>query len=85
MLERYAMKVARTVLRGGSGSNATPLPDHADGGTLSARALRWAMVAVDCSLARSHRQIGLFRGFRFFPFRERVSSRQPPVSPKRVF
>ena len=32
MLERYAMKVARTVLRGGSGSNATPLPDHADPG-----------------------------------------------------
>ncbi len=29
-LERYAMKVARTVLRGGSGSNATSLPDHAD-------------------------------------------------------
>jgi len=28
MLERYAMKVARTVLRGGSGSNVTPLPDH---------------------------------------------------------
>jgi hypothetical protein len=28
MLERYAMKVARTVLRGGSGSNASPLPDH---------------------------------------------------------
>ena len=28
MLERYAVKVARTVLRGGSGSNATPLPDH---------------------------------------------------------
>ncbi len=28
MLERYAMKVARTVLRGGSDSNATPLPDH---------------------------------------------------------
>jgi amicoumacin kinase len=28
MLERYAMKVARTVLRGGSGSNATPLPDQ---------------------------------------------------------
>jgi hypothetical protein len=27
MLERYAMKVARTVLRGGNGSNATPLPD----------------------------------------------------------
>ena len=27
MLERYAMKVARTVLRGGSDSNATPLPD----------------------------------------------------------
>ena len=27
MLERYAMKVARTVLRGGSGSNVTPLPD----------------------------------------------------------
>jgi hypothetical protein len=33
MLERYAMKVARTVLRGGSGSNATPLPDHADPST----------------------------------------------------
>jgi len=28
MLERYAMKVARTVLRGGSGSNAAPLPDQ---------------------------------------------------------
>jgi hypothetical protein len=28
MLERYAMKVARTVLRGGSDSNATPLPDY---------------------------------------------------------
>jgi hypothetical protein len=28
MLERYAMKVARTVLRGGSDSNASPLPDH---------------------------------------------------------
>jgi hypothetical protein len=28
MLERYAVKVARTVLRGGSGSNATSLPDH---------------------------------------------------------
>ena len=28
MLERYAMKVARTVLRGGSDSNATPLPDQ---------------------------------------------------------
>jgi hypothetical protein len=27
MLEPYAMKVARTVLRGGSDSNATPLPD----------------------------------------------------------
>jgi hypothetical protein len=27
MLERYAMKVARTVLRGGSDSNATSLPD----------------------------------------------------------
>ena len=33
MLERYAMKVARTVLRGGSGSNATPLPDHPTGGS----------------------------------------------------
>ena len=32
MLERYAMKVARTVLRGGSDSNATPLPDHLTGG-----------------------------------------------------
>ena len=28
MLERYAMKVARTVLRGGRGSNVTPLPDQ---------------------------------------------------------
>jgi len=28
MLERYAMKVARTVLRGGSGSDVTPLPDQ---------------------------------------------------------
>ena len=28
MLERYAVKVARTVLRGGSGRNATPLPDQ---------------------------------------------------------
>ena len=27
MLERYAVKIARTVLRGGSGSNVTPLPD----------------------------------------------------------
>ena len=33
MLERYAVKVARTVLRGGSGSNATPLPDHPTGGS----------------------------------------------------
>ena len=30
MLERYAVKVARTVLRGGSGSNVTSLPDKAD-------------------------------------------------------
>jgi hypothetical protein len=28
----------------------------------------------------SHRQIGLFRGFVAYPFCERVSSRQPPVS-----
>jgi len=28
MLERYAVKVARTVLRGGSDSNVTPLPDR---------------------------------------------------------
>jgi len=34
MLERYAMKVARTVLRGGSGSNATSLPDHPTSGIL---------------------------------------------------
>jgi hypothetical protein len=34
MLERYAMKVARTVLRGGSGSNVTPLPDHLTSGIL---------------------------------------------------
>ena len=37
--------------------------------------LGWAMVAVDRSLAQSHRQIGLYRGFGFYPFRERVSSR----------
>ena len=30
----------------------------------------------------SHRQKGLFRGFEFYPFRGRVSSLQPPVSPK---
>ena len=36
MPERYAVKVARTVLRGGSGSNATPLPDHLTGGIRSA-------------------------------------------------
>ena len=35
MLERYAMKVARTVLRGGSDSNATPLPDHPTLGILA--------------------------------------------------
>ena len=28
MLVRYAVKVARTVLRGWSGSNAAPLPDN---------------------------------------------------------
>jgi len=27
-LEPYAMKVARTVLRGRGGGNAAPLPDH---------------------------------------------------------
>jgi len=31
MLERYAVKVARTVLRGGSVSNVTPLPDQPGG------------------------------------------------------
>jgi len=69
MLERYAVKVARTVLRGGSGSNATSLPDHADP----------ANTAQDRRLD-SHRQIGLFRGSGFCPFRGRVSSLQPPVS-----
>jgi hypothetical protein len=34
MLEQYAMKVARTVLRGGSDSNATPLPDQPTSGIL---------------------------------------------------
>jgi hypothetical protein len=33
MLERYAVKVARTVLRRGSGSNATSLSDHPTGRT----------------------------------------------------
>jgi hypothetical protein len=40
MLERYAMKIARTVLRGGSGSNATPLPDHQTAGT---RRVFWSL------------------------------------------
>ena len=35
MLERYAMKVARTVLKGGSDSNAIPLPDHPTLGILA--------------------------------------------------
>jgi hypothetical protein len=34
MLERYAVKVARTVLRGGRDSNAPPLPDRPTGGSL---------------------------------------------------
>jgi hypothetical protein len=34
MLERYAVKVARTVLRRGSGSNATSLSDHRTAGGL---------------------------------------------------
>jgi len=34
MLERYAVKVARTVLRGGSDSHVTPLPDQPRSGTL---------------------------------------------------
>jgi len=34
MLERYAVKVARTVLRRGSGSNATPLSDYLTCGIL---------------------------------------------------
>jgi len=34
MLEQYAVKVARTVLRGGSDSNVTPLPDHPTSGNL---------------------------------------------------
>ena len=42
MLERYAVKAARTVLRGGSDSNATPLPDHVDGWFLTANmAFSW--------------------------------------------
>jgi len=32
MLERYAMKVARIVLRRGSDSDATPLSDHSTSG-----------------------------------------------------
>ena len=68
MLERYAVKVARTVLRGGSGSNAIPLPDHAD----PAKTMRGRRLD-------SHRQIGFVHGFEFWPFRERASSLQPPV------
>ena len=42
MLERYAVKAARTVLRGGSDSNATPLPDldAGDSGAFSSSFLR---------------------------------------------
>jgi len=47
MLERYAVKVARTVLRGGSVSNVTPLPDHWIAG--------WA--------ARSELELCKYRGF----------------------
>jgi hypothetical protein len=50
MLERYAMKVARTVLRGGGGSNASPLPDRliprrAPGLAWWQSALFWAIFA----------------------------------------
>ena len=52
---------------------------HADGWILSARALRWAMVAVECSLARSHRQTGFIMtlGYLRFVGESRPSSRWP--------
>ena len=60
MLERYAMKVARTVLRGGSGSNATPLPDHPTGGSLRVfRQFAWLEVdSVKIALSfLAHQQV----------------------------
>ncbi len=41
-------------------------------GLPGAHAPGWAIVAVDCSFARSHRQIGFVHGFGFCPFRGRV-------------
>jgi hypothetical protein len=62
--------------------HADPAKPHAGqaGWILSARALRWAMVAVDCSLARSHRQIGFFvvLGFVRFVSESRPASRRYP-------
>ena len=48
-------------------------------GIHSAYALRWTTVAVDCSLAQLHRQIGFIRGFRLLPFRRRVHACTEPV------
>ncbi len=49
-----------------------PRKERGTGGWMPAlMSLGWAMFARS-SLARSHRQIGLFRGFGFCPFRERV-------------
>ena len=46
-----------SLLRSSGRTAADPAKPHAGqaGWILSARALRWAMVAVDCSPARSHR------------------------------
>ena len=73
--------------------SADPMTARGAGGLDVQRSRAWAgrhlhrtafgLVQV-CSpeaLARSHRQIGLFRDFGFYPFRERVSSLQLPVSP----
>jgi hypothetical protein len=74
MLERYAMKVARTVLRGGSGSNVTPLPDHPTGGSLRVfRPFVWLGVDSD--------KIALSR-----PTHQRVTPTvSPPLANQRRF
>jgi hypothetical protein len=73
MLERYAMKVARTVLRGGSDSNATPLPDHPTGGRLRVfRQFVWLEVG-SVKAALSH------------PAHQRVAPTVSPPSYKRIF
>jgi len=57
MLERYAVKVARTVLRGGSVSNVTPLPDQPTSGILCVlQTFFWLQVytALTCASRKTH-------------------------------